>query len=259
MPRRAQRKNKSRQRGSQRGPRAQRQTVEANSMFDSTRRSEAAVLSTNRSVYDKYITWKIPLFPQKCIQRGMLYYDSNLTVTLPNSGLASHYVFCANGLFDPDITGTGHQPMGFDQMMLCYEQATVIRSQITVSILPAHQARVALLVSAVQNPSTTSGVLVENGQLVTKALQAPITFVGLEIPKLSIELDIAKFFGRKTSQELLDDVNLYTTNAANPTEQVYFSFCGWQAFAFSATDAITFDVVISYDAVFWEPRQLTQS
>lgn len=43
--------------------------------------------------------------------------------------------FGANGLYDPDITGTGHQPMYFDNYAALYRQYRVTRSKISVTVV----------------------------------------------------------------------------------------------------------------------------
>ncbi len=48
--------------------------------------------------------------------------------------IASHY-FRANSLFDPDLTGGGHQPLYFDQVIVPYDHYTVTRSTIVVTYL----------------------------------------------------------------------------------------------------------------------------
>ena len=40
------------------------------------------------------------------------------------------YVWSCNGLFDPNITGTGHQPRGFDELCGLYNHYTVTASRI---------------------------------------------------------------------------------------------------------------------------------
>ena len=37
-----------------------------------------------------------------------------------------------NSLFDPNLSGLGHQPRGFDQLMAVYEKYTVVAAKITV-------------------------------------------------------------------------------------------------------------------------------
>jgi len=73
------------------------------------------------------------LFPPK-FKKRLVYSETSLTVA-STSGSSNSYFFSANGLFDPNTTGTGHQPMGFDQMMLMYEQYTVFASKITVEFI----------------------------------------------------------------------------------------------------------------------------
>ncbi len=55
-------------------------------------------------------------------------FDINLT-----SGSLSTYVFNSNGLYDPDQTGTGHQPLGFDQYAVMYNRYRVLRVSYNVN------------------------------------------------------------------------------------------------------------------------------
>lgn len=91
----------------------------------------------------------------------------------------SKYFFAANGMFDPDITGTGHQPMYFDQLMALYDHYTVIGAIISLEFsMPANSTipmRVALLqtddatltgvntVSAVTEQALGKSALIEAG------------------------------------------------------------------------------------------------
>lgn len=69
-------------------------------------------------------------FP-KTILTKLRYSDSiQLGIT---SGVLNYHVFRANSLFDPDYTGTGHQPMYFDQYAGIYLSYQVLGSKITVT------------------------------------------------------------------------------------------------------------------------------
>ncbi len=48
------------------------------------------------------------------------------------SGALSVYTFNSNGLYDPDQTGTGHQPLGFDQYATQYNRYRVLRMDYLV-------------------------------------------------------------------------------------------------------------------------------
>lgn len=57
-------------------------------------------------------------------------------VALTTSGaLPVEYVFRLNSMFDPDYTGTGHQPMRFDQMCAFYSQYCVVGAKVTIKYL----------------------------------------------------------------------------------------------------------------------------
>jgi hypothetical protein len=50
------------------------------------------------------------------------------------SGTFLTQVMAMNGLYDPDISGTGHQPRGFDQWMAFYQRYQVTDSMIKVDL-----------------------------------------------------------------------------------------------------------------------------
>lgn len=66
-------------------------------------------------------------------------------------------VFRGNGCFDPDITGSGAQPTGFDQYMALYKNFRVIRSKIRVSVLSGSTAAAAGQAIVVVRADAASG------------------------------------------------------------------------------------------------------
>jgi len=72
---------------------------------------------------------KIWAFPNSIITK--LRYVQYLTLTSTSGSMASNY-FRANSVFDPDQTGTGHQPLYRDAYAGIYNHYLVLGSKITV-------------------------------------------------------------------------------------------------------------------------------
>ncbi len=218
-------------------------------------RGSSAVSSQGKSVRDEF-KLSLPIFPVVRPQNSQLMYDYGHEFTA-TAGAIQRYRYRANDLFDPDQTGTGHQPIGFDQLMLVYEQATVIRSRISVTFVS--ELAVPIRVGISLDPDTTNSSItdtMENGQVVTAMLGGVASGGGKNIVTLQLDCDVAKYFGRRG--DIVNDVTLSCTAAASPTEQAYFT-----VFAFSAVNSTTsmcgFDAMLSYDSVYWEPRKLAAS
>jgi len=173
----------------------------------------------------------------------------------PGSGSVTDYMFSANGLYDPDISGTGHQPYGFDQLMEMYAHYTVIGSKIKVR-----------LVNNGNDPIWT-GVLLRNsnttlsGTNISQLMEQPgsnFRLIGTVMPTPAIYtkgFSAKKFFGQKA----IVGQSLYRGDvSANPTEQAYFHIVqGGQGG--NDPPATTVWVDIEYTAVLTEPSLLSQS
>lgn len=61
-------------------------------------------------------------------------YVQEITIDPGIASIAAHY-FRANSLFDPDFTGTGHQPLNFDQLIAGYQHYTVHGSKLTATVM----------------------------------------------------------------------------------------------------------------------------
>ncbi len=194
----------------------------------------------------------MPLFPSA--YRARLRYSDTGTLTVTSGAVAS-YVFSANGLYDPNITGTGHQPAGFDQMMLSYEHYCVVEARlycyfhnVSASVAPT----VCLSVVAGATPTTIAQQIMEDGNNVTER----INYAGTEgsLRALEIRTNIARFGGVPNVRN--DDAYRGDLNN-NPAEQQYFHIQAWDTE--NASCAVGFDVTIEYVAWFTEPRKISQS
>lgn len=71
-------------------------------------------------------------FPQRFITKLRYVSDAINVVT----GSCYDRVIRGNNLYDPDFTGTGHQPMGFDQFATLYNTYRVLGAKITARLVP---------------------------------------------------------------------------------------------------------------------------
>uniref|UniRef100_UPI004047167E hypothetical protein n=1 Tax=Flavobacterium sp. TaxID=239 RepID=UPI004047167E len=85
-------------------------------------------------------------------QNIVLRYHESFVLNPGTAGLPSSYVFRSNSTYDPDVTGTGHQPRGYDQIMAMYQFIAVREAQIEVWFIPRDGAPV--IVSINSNGST---------------------------------------------------------------------------------------------------------
>lgn len=195
-----------------------------------------------------------PLFPLRSRVMRMNYYE-DVSVTTGASSVGTQ-VYSANGIYDPNITGTGHQPSGFDQMMLMYNHYTVLKSRITATVRNAsttYGAFVAISARAGTSGITVAERLVENG-LITAKFVTPKPNDGFT-QYLTESINLKAFSG---PDDLLDDHDYRGSNAANPAEQQYYHISAWNPD--DATQVPLYvAILIEYDVVFTEPQDLVQS
>ena len=171
-------------------------------------------------------------------------------------GLAATHTFSANGMFDPDITGAGHQPLGFDQIMQFYNHYTVVAARVYVSMRSTDATnRIICGVTRTGASSfpTDPERIVENGNCSYKYLN-PAGNEG-ESAELYLATNIGWFLGRT---DVLDDPDCKGIDSSNPGEQVYFTVWAAPDASVDPTN-VSCGVVVEYDAVFHEPVQVTKS
>lgn len=184
------------------------------------------------------------------LRATMRYFSQSFTLNGGAGGLAANHVFSANGCYDPDISGVGHQVVGFDQMTPIYDHYTVVGAKLVMDIRnddTANPYNVGIRVSDTNSTLTDPRQIVENGYNTYKLLN-----FGPNQPcvaRLSLSVDIAKYLGRK---DVLADAELKGTAGSNPTEQVYFHCFAFTLGAIDGGD-ITAQACIEYD-VIWHER-----
>lgn len=193
----------------------------------------------------------IPGFRALEYRTKLNYYDFALTIS---SGVstAGTRVYSTNGLYDPDITGTGHQPMRFDEMMLAYEHYVCHGAvmKVTFKNTSTTVAMVGMLsLNASSTPITAIQQLVECGVNVRSRVGMYPYEGAVEL--LDLPCDVGRF---GAVRNLLDNPNYEGSAASNPVEQSYFHISWYNPETVSSIDTII-DVEIVYDVTFREPRK----
>lgn len=128
-------------------------------------------------------------------------------------GVSGTQIFSANGMYDPDITGTGSQPYYFDQLMAVYDHYTVVRSKCSFQVLgytssSSLPVQMHLHVND-DGSAAASGVEMEQSTTSLKGMNlqsGPVT--------VNNNWSSKAFFGPGATS----DPNMRGTDAANPAE-----------------------------------------
>lgn len=191
-------------------------------------------------------------FPLKQVKT--LRYAELISVT-STTGIIGKYYFSANGLFDPNITGTGHQPLYFDQMMGLYDHYVVIGSKIECRVVPssANTSPIAMIIM-LDDDTTLTPTDITGVQEQSQANRLRIIHVN-EQNRIYMS---KKFSAKKVwGKGLMANNDLHGSATANPAEQSYFNIVVQTIGATTAT--VSVEVLITYIAVFFELKDVAQS
>lgn len=189
--------------------------------------------------------------PKKCLVTHKYTQNFQIQSTL---GVLGTTQFTCNGMFDPDITGSGHQPMYFDQFSALYDHYTVIGSKMKITFANTSTGNASgRFVIMQQDDSTIASSAVdavsENSLGSWKMLAAGDNNVHTIFKKWSAK----KTFGGS----VLGNDNLQGTVAANPVELSVYTL-GY-AVGTAVTQSIDVVVEIDYIAIWDELKELASS
>lgn len=178
----------------------------------------------------------------------------------PALGASVVNIFSANGMYDPDVSGVGGQPLGFDQWMPFYNHYVVLGSKCDVSFNPVGEGGtngnfIAFL--QVKADTTSQPTDVERNL----EYQHTVYKVGGSAQanngtKLSMKMSTKRFLGRSNP---LSDPDLKGTSTSNPSESSYFHVGVAPINSGYDLGAVTALVRINYIAALLEPKLLPSS
>lgn len=135
-----------------------------------------------------------------------------------NSGATPYTgVWSLNGLYDPDVSGVGHQPYFYDEAALIYSRYIVWGCK--VKIKAATSANVPMIVSMVAQPDTTAPATIDL-HLERPLEKHRIIQSGSGTASMQAYFDLPKLFGVTKAAYLGEDGHVGTTTG-NPASQYY--------------------------------------
>lgn len=191
-------------------------------------------------------------FPERMRMKHKYRESLHLTGT---AGASATYIFSCNGMYDPNITGTGHQPMFFDNMAALYDHYTVLNAKITVVYIPTPQSTITShnfvvgLLDASAFATNNSNYLGENPSMTSLVVQASSNN---QVNIITKYWNAERVFGSRA----LSDSQLRGTPSANPSEQTYFGIMIQDTLAIGTAEG-DISVTIEYDSMWTEAKNQT--
>lgn len=189
-----------------------------------------------------------------------LRYCQEFTLN-PGAGSIANQQFRAGSIFDPDVTGAGHQPMRRDQLAVFYNHYVVVGAKITVYVVPeastASQRNPIVLGVYLSDDTTIPSVyttIIEQGR-------GSYKFSGTSVAAMSTMLTTTysakQFFNITNIKDNLDRIG--AAIGTSPSEQAIFNVYAQAMDLSSDPDPVQCVAVIDYAVQFSEPKDTAEN
>jgi hypothetical protein len=176
------------------------------------------------------------------------------------SGVLETQVVSCGDIHDPDISGIGHQPLGYDQWTTFFGDYVVVRSRIEVTFMynQAQSANTQPVVGIYRDNSSAAAAsswttLLEQGRSVHAVLPPSMS---TPVTKLTLDYDARRDFNLKDIKDNTDRIG--GSFGASPTEMMYYVI--WvQGRDQSTTSASAIVYTVDYDVIVSKPKELAAS
>jgi len=195
-------------------------------------------------------------FPKKMLMTHK--YRERVTM-VATSGALTKYQFSTNSLWDPNTSGTGHQPLYFDQMTALYDHYVVIGSRFRAKFCTDGASTVSATFTAyIDDDTTTTNIadIVTGGEQ-TQAYRQ-IQFVPAPMTRAltaNLKWSAKKFFGKG----VLANTDLQGSGLSGPNEQSQYTVLLQGNGTSSTTITGTLLVEIEYITVWKELKEVATS
>lgn len=194
-------------------------------------------------------------------------YVEQFNLNADNTGQPSYQVWKCDGCYDPNLTGTGHQPLGWDQMMGMYKKFQVLSSKIVMSpcvdspssLTNCSAYGISTMTTTNEIGGSTLSQLMENDCTNHKVrIVGGLNSLAWNISKgnsITHKWSAKKWYGKN----YIDDADHQGTSSADPTQVSYFA-C-WACAPTAGTDPTITQWIaqITYIVKFTDPTFMSQS
>lgn len=213
------------------------------------RRGKRPITNVNRAIQP---------FAQRYICK--MKYSDSVQVTGPGlAGLAA-FRFNLNSIFDPNQTGTGHQPYGHDTLSILYNRYRVISCKYVISAIATggtsgNQYSIVAALPANESVNVTGGINeVQENPRCNFITQAPSA--ALKVLKGTVHLP--SLMGRTKSQYMADD-RYQATYGTSPNEFAILNVYAGLLNGAAETSSMQLNVMLEYTVESFDVKNLSQS
>lgn len=190
-------------------------------------------------------------FPLKMAMTHKYFETIDMAST---SGSTVTYSFHANSLFDPNYSGSGHQPLYYDNMAAIYNHYCVIGSKITVKLAGASTSNTSTSFALYLNDDVTATPTLSSLMEQSKSKYCVIPAGSNNIYSCTLKWSAKKTFGGS----ILGNPSLSAATNANPLETSVFTIAGFPQ-NLTSTQTYNMQVMIEYIAVWTELKDVAGS
>lgn len=200
---------------------------------------------------------KISTFADKQVLK--LQYSSFISPT--GTAFPVFQTLSMNSLFDPDVTGTGHQPLAFDQWSALYRKYTVLASRVDIRVnCNSAGANYQFVVFPNTLPPASLPTAFQNSISACREIPYAKWSQGTQImqaKKLTHYCTLAGILGTSKSK-IREDDQYSALNNASPAVQAYW-IIGVQNCDEVTNTSFTIQYEIEYYCMMWDRIAINQS
>lgn len=184
----------------------------------------------------------------------IMKYNQDINVTVDGT-VGANYLFRCNSIYDPDQSGTGHQPLTHDQWQNFYQFYTVIGAKITCRFVAIEDTDITQAVNASTNVGVTTihspgdtilspAEFMENNRTTYGLVcaQKPIT-------SITKKFSAKNFFGYS---KVIDEADLGAAFGSNPANEAFWQLKFWPVNANGVNRRVAVNIAIQYICVLRE-------